>query len=183
HQPAEQPTQLSAGVRLAELRPGLDETYVALCELHGHDRLRGGWCRSRPDRRFCIDSGLNRFSMYAWPVAVKGRKAAGRVTLADIAAELGIARSTVSNAYNRPDQLSDDLRQKILAAAARLGYAGPDPAARSLRKGVRDVIGVVYPSELSYAFADPAAALFIEGIAHEVEAAGYGLLLIGTLAP
>ena len=121
--------------------------------------------------------------MYAWPVAVKGRKAAGRVTLADIAAELGIARSTVSNAYNRPDQLSDDLRQKILAAAARLGYAGPDPAARSLRKGVSNVIGVVYPSELSYAFTDPAAALFIEGIAHEVEAAGYGLLLIGTLAP
>lgn len=116
-------------------------------------------------------------------MAVKGRKAAGRVTLADIAAELGIARSTVSNAYNRPDQLSDDLRQKILAAAARLGYAGPDPAARSLRKGVSNVIGVVYPSELSYAFTDPAAALFIEGIAHEVEAAGYGLLLIGTLAP
>lgn len=116
-------------------------------------------------------------------MTVKGHWRRGRVTLADIADELGIARSTVSNAYNRPNQLSAELREKVLATAERLGYRGPDPAARSLRRGVSNVIGVLYPSELSYAFTDPAAALFIEGIAHEVESAGYGLLLIGTLAP
>ena len=103
-----------------------------------------------------------------------------RVTLKDIAAELGIAASTVSNAYNRPDQLSDALRAKILDTAARLGYTGPDPAARSLRRGVSNVIGVVFPGTLSYAFTDPAAAQFIEGIAREAEAAGYSLLLMGT---
>lgn len=103
-----------------------------------------------------------------------------RVTLKDIAHALGIAASTVSNAYNRPDQLSDRLRASILATAARLGYTGPDPAARSLRRGVSNVIGVVYPGQLSYAFTDPAAALFIEGIAHEAEAAGFALMLIGT---
>src|SRR5690606_25501235 len=95
-----------------------------------------------------------------------------RATLKDIAKALGIAVSTVSNAYNRPDQLSEGLRATILETADRLGYTGPDPAARSLRRGVSNVIGVVYPGTLSYAFTDPAAALFIEGIAHEAEAAG-----------
>lgn len=133
--------------------------------------------------------------MYAESMAVKRRddpKSAGstvdaavassaaRVTLKDIAKALGIAVSTVSNAYNRPDQLSEGLRATILKTAERLGYAGPDPAARGLRRGVSNVIGVVYPGTLSYAFTDPAAALFIEGIAHEAEAAGFALLLIGT---
>ena len=103
-----------------------------------------------------------------------------RATLKDIAKALGIAVSTVSNAYNRPDQLSEGLRATILETADRLGYTGPDPAARSLRRGVSNVIGVVYPGTLSYAFTDPAAALFIEGIAHEAEAAGFALMLIGT---
>src|SRR5690606_15894864 len=94
-----------------------------------------------------------------------------RVTIKDVAAALGVAQSTVSNAYNRPDQLSAELRERVLATAEAMGYQGPDPAARSLRRGVSNVIGVVYPSELSYAFTDPAAALFIEGIAREAEAA------------
>src|SRR5690606_17971898 len=127
------------------------------------------------------------FSMYACRMAVKRRVGKGaatsadsRVTLKDIASELGIAASTVSNAYNRPDQLSDSLRSKILATASRLGYTGPDPAARSLRRGVSNVIGVVFPGPHSYAFTDPAAAQFIEGITREVESAGYALLLMGT---
>ena len=53
-------------------------------------------------------------------------------TLQTIADEVGVSRATVSNAYNRPDQLSADLRAQILAAAARLGYRGPDAAARML---------------------------------------------------
>ena len=102
-----------------------------------------------------------------------------RATLKDIADSLGVARSTVSNAYNRPDQLSDALREKILETAAKLGYAGPDPAARNLRKGVTQSIGLLYPSPLSYAFTDPVSALFIQGIATEVEREGYTLLLVG----
>ena len=56
-----------------------------------------------------------------------------RATLASLAAELKVSRTTISNAYNRPDQLSADLRERVLATAKRLGYAGPDPVARSLR--------------------------------------------------
>lgn len=101
------------------------------------------------------------------------------VTLKEIADHLGIARTTVSNAYNRPDQLSASLRDRILATAAEFGYVGPNPAARHLRKGNSQTIGVLYSSPLSYAFTDPAAALFLQGIASEVEQEDYTLLLAG----
>src|ERR671935_2203343 len=86
-------------------------------------------------------------------------------TLATIAEALGVSRATVSNAYNRPDQLSPALRERILATAQRLGYAGPDPAARGLRLRRTGTVGVLLGEELSYAFTDPAAALFLEGVA------------------
>lgn len=111
--------------------------------------------------------------------AVDVKPGSGRVTLKDVADAVGVAPSTVSNAYNRPDQLSAALRERILATAAAMGYAGPDPKARSLRRGRSTTIGVVYPSRLSYAFTDPMAALFIQGVAEEVERHGYGLLLVG----
>ncbi|MGB7365172.1 MAG: LacI family transcriptional regulator, partial [Rhodococcus sp. (in: high G+C Gram-positive bacteria)] len=38
-------------------------------------------------------------------------------TLASLAAELNISRTTVSNAYNRPDQLSPEMRERILDVA------------------------------------------------------------------
>ena len=50
-----------------------------------------------------------------------------RVTLQTIADRLGVSRTTVSNAYNRPDQLAPELRERILATAAELGYSGPGP--------------------------------------------------------
>lgn len=117
--------------------------------------------------------------MYAELVGVKDLASANKVTLKRIAEELGIATSTVSNAYNRPDQLSKELRETILTTALRLGYTGPDPAARSLRRGVSNALGVVYPSQLSYAFTDPAEALFIQGIALQAEEDGFALVLIG----
>jgi DNA-binding LacI/PurR family transcriptional regulator len=40
-----------------------------------------------------------------------------RLTLLTLAQDLGVSRATVSNAYNRPDQLSPALRARILARA------------------------------------------------------------------
>jgi DNA-binding LacI/PurR family transcriptional regulator len=40
-----------------------------------------------------------------------------RPTLQTVADHLGVSRATVSNAYNRPDQLSPALRERVLAAA------------------------------------------------------------------
>lgn len=103
-----------------------------------------------------------------------------RVTIGAIAAALGVSRATVSNAYNRPDQLSATLRRRVLETAARLGYAGPDPAARSLRRGQAGAIGLLYADRLSYAFADPAAVLFLDGVSEATEEAGLNLLLVAA---
>lgn len=96
----------------------------------------------------------------------------------EVAAELGISPSTVSNAYNRPDQLSADLRERVFETAHKLGYTGPDPFGRGLRQRRANVVGVLFRDRLSYAFADPAAVLFLEGVSEAVEEAGLGLLLL-----
>ena len=99
-----------------------------------------------------------------------------RATLASLAAELKVSRTTISNAYNRPDQLSADLRERVLAAAKQLGYPGPDPVARSLRTRRAGAVGLVITEPLTYAFSDPAALNFVAGLAESCEEFGQGLL-------
>lgn len=101
-----------------------------------------------------------------------------RATLTRIARELGVSAKTVSNAFNRPDQLSAELRARILETAARLDYAGPDPLARAFRKGRSGIVGVIYENGLSYAFDDPAAVAFLGGLASVIEPHGLGVTLI-----
>ena len=101
-----------------------------------------------------------------------------RVTITDVAAALGVAVSTVSNAYNRPDQLSAQLRERILATATELGYPGPDPVARGLRRQRAGAIGVLFPERLSFAFSDQATVQLLDGIACALEPSNLGLLLV-----
>jgi DNA-binding LacI/PurR family transcriptional regulator len=103
-----------------------------------------------------------------------------RATLASLAAELKVSRTTISNAYNRPDQLSSDLRERVFATAKRLGYAGPDPVARSLRTRKAGAVGLVITEPLTYSFSDPAALNFVAGLAESCEAVGQGLLLVAV---
>lgn len=109
---------------------------------------------------------------------VSGGSGGRRVTLARIAGELGVSAMTVSNAYNRPDRLSGALRERIFETAGRLGYNGPDPVGRSLRRQRTDVVGVLYSNPLSYAFGDPAAVSFLRGLSAVTEGADLGLLLV-----
>lgn len=101
-----------------------------------------------------------------------------RVTLMRIAKELGVSRTTVSNAFNRPEQLSSALREQVFETAKRLGYAGPDPAARGLRRGSTSAVGIIYDSPLSYAFDDAAAVAFLQGVSSVAEEEKLGLLLV-----
>jgi DNA-binding LacI/PurR family transcriptional regulator len=100
------------------------------------------------------------------------------VTLATIARAMGVSRTTVSNAYNRPDQLSAELRARVLETAKRLGYHGPDPVARTLRRGRTGSIGIVFDEALTYAFTDPAQVEFLQGVAGVCELQDSGLLLV-----
>ena len=89
-----------------------------------------------------------------------------------------MSRTTVSNAYNQPDQLSAELRERILRAAAERGYPGPDPTARSLRTRRVGSLGVLLTEHLSYAFEDAASVDFLAGMAEATSGAESALTLI-----
>src|SRR5690606_24680418 len=92
-----------------------------------------------------------------------------RPTLQTVADAVGVSRSTVSNAYSNPDQLSAELREKIFEVARKIGYPGPNPAARSLRRGRAGAIGVLFTDSLPYAFTDPYAVQYLRGVSEAAE--------------
>jgi DNA-binding LacI/PurR family transcriptional regulator len=100
------------------------------------------------------------------------------MTLLRLAQDLGVSRATVSNAYNHPDQLSAALRTRILERAGELGFAGPNPLARGLRRHRVGAVGVLLGEPLSYAFADPAAVAMLDGLAQAFETERIALLLV-----
>lgn len=106
--------------------------------------------------------------------APRGRQT---LTLTKMAQRLGVSTATVSNAFNRPDQLSAALREHILAECTKAGYGGPNAAARSLRTGRTGIIGVALSNYLSYSFTDPVAHQFLSGLAEIFEEQEYSLLL------
>ncbi|WP_275293610.1 LacI family DNA-binding transcriptional regulator [Amycolatopsis sp. La24] len=101
-----------------------------------------------------------------------------RPTLDDVAEAVGVSRATVSNAYNRPDQLSAQLREQILRVAGELGYPGPNPTARSLATSRTGAIAFLLDSSLSAAFSDPALSITLDALAKTVEPTGNALLLL-----
>jgi DNA-binding LacI/PurR family transcriptional regulator len=103
-----------------------------------------------------------------------------RVTLQTIADRVGVSRMTVSNAFSRPDQLSAELRSRILMAAEKLGYAGPDPAARALARGTTGAVGVLLTDSLTTAFTDEVATTFLGAIAEELAPTGLALTLLSA---
>jgi DNA-binding LacI/PurR family transcriptional regulator len=94
---------------------------------------------------------------------------------------VGVSPTTVSNAYNRPHKLSAALRRRILEAARELGYPGPNPAARSLRRGRAGSVGLLFGEALAYAFQDPAAVEFLRGLAEGTARDNTVLQLIAAL--
>lgn len=112
------------------------------------------------------------------PNRPRAQRQRSRGTLASLAAELGVSRTTVSNAYNQPDQLSPALRDRILAAAEARGYPGPNPTARSLRTRRVGSVGVLLTEHLSYAFEDRASVDFLAGLAESSYGTGNSLTLV-----
>jgi len=112
----------------------------------------------------------------------KVRDDMGRVTLQTVADAVGVSRMTVSNAFSRPDQLSAALRERILATATELGYAGPHPTARALARRSTGAVGVVLTDALGAAFRDPAAAAFFGALAEELAPTGLAVSLVPAAA-
>ena len=101
-----------------------------------------------------------------------------RVRLRDVAERAGVSVGSASQAFSRPELVSDAIRARVLEAAEALGYTGPDPAARRLRTGRAGALGLIFSERLRYQFTDPAAPAFLGGVAQGLEDAHMGLLLI-----
>ncbi|MDG1752263.1 MAG: LacI family DNA-binding transcriptional regulator [Thalassotalea sp.] len=98
-------------------------------------------------------------------------------TLKSIAKQLGVSNATVSNAFNRPDQLSKKRREEILESCQTLGYSGPNKAAQSLRKGKFNIVALVLPDSVEYMITDPVASNFVKGVSSILEKSQVNLLL------
>ena len=69
---------------------------------------------------------------------------AGGVTIRDVATAANVSVATVSRALNGQANVTDEVRQRVLAAAQRLNYS-PHAAARSLSSRRTNMLGVVLP--------------------------------------
>jgi DNA-binding LacI/PurR family transcriptional regulator len=103
-----------------------------------------------------------------------------RITMAEVARRCGVSPMTVSYCYNQPDRVAPDTLRRVREVAAELGYRGPDPTARSLRRRHTGAVGVVLGEHLAYAFEDPQARRFLAGVAEVCRERGIGLNLIPT---
>lgn len=99
------------------------------------------------------------------------QRSKGRVTLADVAKQAGTSAITVSRVLNNPDQVSPELRARILAAVAETGYV-PNRAARSLAGSRSYTIAVIIPSLSNAVFSD-----VIRGIYDVCSPANYELIM------
>jgi DNA-binding LacI/PurR family transcriptional regulator len=79
-----------------------------------------------------------------------------RVTLADVASNVGVSAKTVSNVVNQTGWVSDEVRDRIQQAIRELGYR-PNMAARQLRGGSSGLLALVLPDLREPYFAEFAA--------------------------
>ncbi|WP_031169292.1 LacI family DNA-binding transcriptional regulator [Streptosporangium roseum] len=101
-----------------------------------------------------------------------------RPTMAEVARAAEVSVMTVSYTYAQPERVSEQTRARVREAAERLGYPGPHPGARSLRRGRAGSLGVILGEHLTYAFEDPQAARFLAGIAEVCADHGLGLTIV-----
>jgi DNA-binding LacI/PurR family transcriptional regulator len=123
-------------------------------------------------------SAAGRGAQVAGGAEPAARKTAHRPTLAAVASLAGVSASTASLAFSGSGPVSAATRERVLAAAAALNYAGPDPRAQSLRRGRSGIVGVVIEDRLRDAFRDPMNIAMLDGVADETGALGSGLLLL-----
>jgi LacI family transcriptional regulator len=94
-----------------------------------------------------------------------------RVTIKDIARELGTTVSTVSRALNHAPGIGEEMRRKILAKAGEMGYE-PNLFARQLRQGGSKTIGLIVPRINRFFFSS-----VIHGVESVANERGYSVII------
>ena len=104
-----------------------------------------------------------------------------KTTMQDIAASLGISRTTVWKVFSGQDNVSDALREKILLRARELNYKIP-PAASADHPGVS---AAPLPESIALAVCRPETSLFWMSIIHQIakELSFHNVNLIYTYLP
>lgn len=97
-----------------------------------------------------------------------------QVTIHDVARAAGVAASTVSRAFGRPQRVNVVTREHIYAVAEKLGYR-PNPVARALPSGRTTTLGLLVPDITNPFFFD-----VIRGAERQANAAGYTVILSDT---
>ena len=99
-----------------------------------------------------------------------------RVTIKQIAQELGISHSTVSRVLNDKQShlVSSTTRERIMEQAKRLGYR-PNRLAQALQGAHTNLIGVVVPDEEDYFF-----QRVLKSLRHTVEGSDYELIVFAS---
>lgn len=95
-----------------------------------------------------------------------------RVTIKDVAFEIGVTPQTVSRVFRGTGYVSSDTRLKVLDAAERLRYV-PNSAAIKLRTGVSKSVAVVFDSLINIYF-----AVMVDYLQKELQANGYEIQTI-----
>lgn len=95
----------------------------------------------------------------------------GRVTIKDIAKELGISPSTVSRALKDHPDISPDTKKAVNELAEKLNYT-PDPIALSLKSRKSKIIGIIVPEIVHYFF-----STVIHGIEDLAYKSGYNVMV------
>ena len=102
----------------------------------------------------------------------------GRPTLADVASAAGVSVSTASLAFSGAGPIAAATRDRVHAAAAELGYSGPNPLGRSLRSGRSGIVAVVIGDQLRRSFRDPVSVQVLDGLVGTLGTLGLGVLLV-----
>lgn len=97
-----------------------------------------------------------------------------RVTLKDIAADVGVTIGTVSHVLNGHNDISEATKQRVLEAAERLGYVS-DGVAGSLRSGKTGTIAVIVPDISNFLISRQ-----IKAIETEAAKSGYTAAIFNT---
>ena len=101
---------------------------------------------------------------------------AKRLTLEEIGRLAGVSRSTVSRVINGHEDVSDDVKERVLQVVEDTGYR-PNRAARSLVSSRTGLLGLVIPSGLHNLFQDPYFGRLVQGITRAANAAEQTLSL------
>jgi LacI family transcriptional regulator len=99
---------------------------------------------------------------------------AKRITIADVAREVGVSMMTVSRVINNKGEVSEETAQRILEAIDELGYR-PSGIARGLASKRTLTIGLVVPDVGNTFFSDVA-----RGVEQTAYANGYNVFLCNT---